>query len=366
MSFDASIEYDVINPWRAVPERDIFDGIFDEYLHQSLRKMSTGEEVLDEFFDCIRELDCKKLLSMIEKLPQLAVEIGTQGRTALHTAVIASCEELVGKVLHIVFDDGNKDPRALQLVNRYDKELQLKNGLGKSKTLRKLIESSRLSGNEFSLHIILGYPCKMSERLKFLKKVCCVLEPASSGLLSTLLHEVRDKQGRMPLHVLVEEPWYQLGDCISMLRSCCPDFNINVSDFVGRTPLHWAAAQGLQGSVNYLAKVEGIDLNAQFDLRDDRRYGNNEQFTALNLAVMHDHNEVVKTLLLQPLKCEINSICIREIEVNGRHDWCFGQWTPFQIAAMKGHVPILQTLMKVRISQFVGSRLFDVLHRPSR
>lgn len=129
-----------------VPYEEHTDGIV-QYIHEMnvslrkiderLRKMSARKKKVDatavgthsviaRFFDGIEMLDTENLLSVIQRQPWLLVKMGSQGPTALHAAVIAKSQELVGKLLQLAFKDGNMDPIALQLVCAVDKELLLK------------------------------------------------------------------------------------------------------------------------------------------------------------------------------------------------------------------------------------------------
>lgn len=130
-----------------------------------------------------------------------------------------------------------------------------------------------------------------------------------------------------------------------------------MADFNGRTPLHWAAAQGYVDLVHFLVNQEKTNLNAVYGsffgrlkTKKSADFNNDpvENMTPLHLAVIHNHLEVVAILLKVPSErgLDVNAICKRKVQFENEKTKYIWKWTPFQLAAYLGHERILQVFLK--------------------
>lgn len=364
------------------------------------------------------------ILHMMGEHPGLFLQVVSKGRTALHAAVIANSEVLVEELMQnlqqLVKDDcTNSSVR--EFLNQVYRRFKL--------TAPKM---AIIIGNEHILEIFVKYRfCERHRKCdwvpptgvprEWVQEIQKSLEPVLSRELegagktwgwwlqlnegnefavhNALLHldydgltkfmktvettlphyqrqpflNIRDKQGRTPLHRLACRDDMDTNYALRLLFHNFPDLDMNAPDFANRTPLHWAAAQGFHKVVTALAKEEGTNLNASFSavyeflseggeddpdklrarelMRDSPKL-----VTALHLAVVHNHFDVVQALLSDkdsryppfgPLK--VNATCYHFIKLA---NFCSGHecaWTPFQMAALKGHVQTLQILLKVHV-----------------
>ena len=218
----------------------------------------------------------------------------------------------------------------------------------------------------------------------FLKHVCNKIKDLS--LLAPLL-VLRDDQGRTPLHACLTGRFGEKGDTkatklfLENMFLYFPSLDLNVTDFMGRTPLHWAAAQGLTNEVALLIENPKTNPNVFFhgtlqryeDQSSNKKQSNQSSLyknfkikffcyvTALHLATINNHVEVVKALLKSP-HLDVNAISIRNIKFECLHDYPENEkWTSFQLAAYMGHVKILQLLLKVSSNSY-GLKILDCIY----
>jgi ankyrin repeat protein len=105
---------------------------------------------------------------------------------------------------------------------------------------------------------------------------------------------------------------------------------ITIPDHSGFTPLLMAAKLGSLDIVEQLLQAPAIAINEKVKARDDGD-GKEQGMTALTLATLHEHSEVVRRLLNHP--------GIDIIGVNERNE------SAFEIAAQTGNLEIVRLLM---------------------
>jgi ankyrin repeat protein len=207
---------------------------------------------------------------------------------------------------------------------------------------------------------------------------------AKESLLDAFL-ELRDDAGRNILHYLANLSSESFSGRDTFKKTCelifqtlmnelvelAPTLDMNVTDNIGRTPLHLAAAQGFVKRVDGFVKHKP-DMTAKYDMYSFGvdRDGEGDVFirniTPLVLAATHNHFEVVRSLLNAARSQNIqllNADCriVKEIRV-GQHPFEGSvqvQWSPFQLVAFKGHVQTLGVLLKV--SQIIQPRLPNII-----
>lgn len=146
-----------------------------------------------------------------------------------------------------------------------------------------------------------------------------------------------------------------------------PKLDMNVTNNIGRTPLHLATAQGFVKKVERFVKHKP-DMTTKYDMysfgvdRDGEGDHFIQNISPLILAATHNHFEVVRSLLnaarsqniqLLNVDCRI----VKELR-SSQHSFKKSfpvRWSPFQLVAFKGHVQTLEVLLKV--SQIIQPRL---------
>ncbi|KAG0554916.1 hypothetical protein KC19_12G129900, partial [Ceratodon purpureus] len=217
------------------------------------------------------------------------------------------------------------------------------------------IEQSMLWGNEFVLHLLFGSIYVGDEGMPLLKEICTTL---GSNLLQYILY-LWDSNGRTPLHVLADNfdiEDYYMTTMFEIIDFHCPNvLELNIGDFEGRTPLFRAASQGNFVPVRIFAEDLRTKLNATTSTQWNAfprhssitRLPASTGLTALHIAVLHNHRNVVEALLHARKglkesdfnkKLDINSTC-----AHSQHTF---KITPFQLAAFKGHTQIIQLFLK--------------------
>jgi hypothetical protein len=206
----------------------------------------------------------------------------------------------------------------------------------------------------------------------FLKHVCNKITDLS--LLAPLL-VLQDDQGRTPLHACLTGRFGKRGDIkstkffLEQMSLYFPSLDLNVTDFMGRTPLHWAAAQGLTNEVIMFIENPKTDPNVHFhgilqryEDHSSKKIWRNQlnlyknfkikffcNVTALHLATINNHVEVVEALLKCP-HLDVNALSTRHIKFECILDYLENEkWTSFQLAAYMGHVKILRLLLNVSL-----------------
>jgi hypothetical protein len=154
---------------------------------------------------------------------------------------------------------------------------------------------------------------------------------------------------------------------MEMLYENVLDLPVNIKDYAGRTPLHYGAARGSMKTVQHFVADERTELGAKFCMENiwvDKYNTKSKQhvcLTALALAMNHDHVSIAETLLSQANRLDINVECTQYIKLHsGEHipeswaplhqssgEYVSKSWTPLQLVAWKGHLKILQMLLKV-------------------
>ena len=219
------------------------------------------------------------------------------------------------------------------------------------------IEQSMIWGNEFVLHLLFASMYVGDEGMPLLKEICTCLK---SDLLRYIMY-LWDNNGRTPLHVLADNfdiEDFQMTTMFRILDVHCPKvLQLNIGDFGGRTPLQRAASQGNSVVVRMLAEDLRTKLNAtilkQWDAYSKHtvlgsRLHMSSGLTALHIAVLHNHRNVVEALL--HARKNTNSIDVNDklnINLVCEHYQHTFKLTPFQLAAFKGHTQIIQLFLKV-------------------
>jgi hypothetical protein len=207
---------------------------------------------------------------------------------------------------------------------------------------------------------------------------------ANESLLDAFL-ELRDEAGRNILHYLADLSVETYASLVTQNKICelifqtlmielvkhATTLDMNVTDNIGRTPLHLAAAQGFVKRVEEFVKHKP-DMTAKYDMHSFGvdRDGESDRFiqniTPLLLAATHNHFEVVRSLLnaarsqnIQLLNADRRivkelRICHHPIKMSFPI-----RWSPFQLVAFKGHVQTLEVLLKV--SQIIQPRLPNII-----
>lgn len=220
------------------------------------------------------------------------------------------------------------------------------------------IEQSMIWGNEFVLHQLFGSIYVGDEGMSLLKDICTCL---GEELLPYILY-LWDSNGRTPLHVIADNfdiEDYQVTTIFKIIDFHCPNvLQLNIGDFAGRTPLYRAASQGNFIAVRTFAEDLRTKLNAttstQWDLfprHSITRLHTSTGITALHIAVLHNHRNVVEALLnarkshnINPDKADAFELDLNPLCEHSNHTF---KLTPFQLAAFKGHTQIIQLFLKV-------------------
>lgn len=172
-----------------------------------------------------------------------------------------------------------------------------------------------------------------------LETVCAALGPT---LMNSLL-KLEDHNGRTPVHVFFSE-WspldYPNANFFRIMDNIweMPDSSIlELRDSADMTVLHVAVANGQMQTVTTLAEYAG------FNSIKNALFGKNN-LSALHLAVLSNSVDCLK--FLTEKRCNVNLAASVFLKIDGNQsEWTIQ--TPFQLAAISGHVPLLQTLLKV-------------------
>jgi ankyrin repeat protein len=212
-----------------------------------------------------------------------------------------------------------------------------------------------------------------------------VRECALRGVL-TALFESHDPQGRTPLHVAIEHWNLDIVDMFWRMmknkefvggvsdeegRACW-----NARDAAGRTPLH-AMVVSKNNNAEYLLRIKWVDVDARVcpqhyeewvallhwkapSVTLSPKYEEQEHCTAIHLAVLHNHMNVVQQLIKFPPQSKaghLNGYLRRGLSVQNQDIESLRPWegeylSAIQLAASMGHINILCLLLDVCIYLF--------------
>ena len=258
---------------------------------------SFDERVLFKFSALLWSQDrTDKILHMMGEHPGLFLQVDSKGRTALHAAVIANSEVLVKELmqnLQQLVKDGCANSSVREFLNHVDRKFKL--------TAPRM---AIIIGNEHILEIFVRYSFFERHRKydwvpptgvprEWVQEIQKSLEPVLSrefggtgetwqwwlnlnegnefAVHDALLHldidglarfmkrvettipndrrqpflNLRDKQGRTPLHCLACRDDMDTNHALRLLKHNFPDLDMNARDFANRTPLHLGSCSRL-------------------------------------------------------------------------------------------------------------------------
>ena len=145
-----------------------------------------------------------------------------------------------------------------------------------------------------------------------------------SRIISILLHAKADVNVRMPRYgsPLLVLCSYGNNEMVERLLEAGADPNVVCTEYFNFTPLHFACAQNKEDIVQLL-------LNA----KANTNVLNSKGFTPLSIAVSEGNVKIVEALLAAGADVELENDVIRG-------------WRPIFFAAINGHLPILNLLLK--------------------
>ena len=218
----------------------------------------------------------------------------------------------------------------------------------------------------FGIHeylFLFHHACSRVDGQEFVKDVITHCLQVSIEQLNELM-QLRDFQGRTPLHVAVAVAPAKDRDYVleNLLRSWKfydheePAHNfLGVRDGRGWTPLHLAATQPYSDAIEKLISSADIEIitariSGNYGINPDslEEFGKNPYCTAIHLAVLHNNPEIVDQLLRASTElCDnFNHFTLeRKIYCEFLPNEMFGHWTVLSLALLLADDDVLEVLL---------------------
>jgi ankyrin repeat protein len=221
------------------------------------------------------------------------------------------------------------------------------------------------------------HACSRVDSQKFVKDVIRHCLDVSIEQLNELM-QLRDFQGRTPLHVAVAVAPAKGRDHVleNLLRSLkFYDYEelvykfVGVRDGRGWTPLHLAATQPYSDAIGKLISCADIEIikariSGNYGINPDRleEFGKNPYCTAIHLAVLHSNPEIVDQLLQasREVRDYFDHFTLeRKINCEFLPNKMFGHWTVLSLALLLGDDDVLEALLPAVDKAMVEVRTFS-------
>ena len=389
----------------------------------------TREQVLSEaestmeWYRAIERKDCKTLMSLLrqEKGSALLLKTGKAGRTALHVAAIQGSLELVhtirgfpladkltdaidgrcgmnavdiaSKIVGYSCDDkiqGGWDwssltPFSALLADSWQSEykLTLEHVDGVEEVINSVLEGQYesliksfeqnvdynfWSFNKYRYLFLFHHACSRVDGQEFVGDVITHCLTVSIEQLNELM-QLRDFQGRTPLHVAVAvAPDKDRDHVLENLFESWKFYDheepvhkfVGVRDGKGWTPLHLAATQPYSAAIGKLISSADIEI---IMARISGNYGGNNVYcTAIHLAILHSKSQIVDQLLqaFRELRGNFNDFTLeRKILCKLLPKKMSDHWTVLSLALLLGDDDVLEVLLPMVDKAMVEVRTFS-------
>lgn len=224
------------------------------------------------------------------------------------------------------------------------------------------------SFNEYRYLFLFHHACSRFDGQEFVKDVITHCLTVSIEQLNELM-QLRDFQGRTPLHVAVSvAPDKDRDHVLENLFESWKFYDheepvhkfVGVRDGKGWTPLHLAATQPYSAAIGKLISSADIEI---IMARISGNYGGNNVYcTAIHLAILHSKSQIVDQLLqaFRELRGNFNDFTLeRKILCKLLPKKMSDHWTVLSLALLLGDDDVLEVLLPTVDKAMVEVRTFS-------